>query len=359
MKSLVLDWFRRRFSDPNAITLFLLLVFGFLAIYLLGNVMAPLLVALVLAYLLEWPVQKLANLKMSRTLATVVVMLLFIGLCLMIMVFLLPTLWTQTSNLVKELPNMLDHVRSYVLELPDRYPSLVQPEQVKTLVDESQKTLITWAQTALGFTVGSLGNVVAILIYLILVPLLMFFLLKDKQSLVGGLQRFMPRNRKLAQQVWHEMNVQIVNYIRGKVLEIIVVGVASYITFAIFGLRYSVLLGLAVGLSVLIPYIGAVVVTIPVALVAAVQWGLDSTFIYLMVAYGVIQALDGNVLVPILFSEAVNLHPIFIILAVLFFGGIWGFWGVFFAIPLATLVKAVLNAWPIPEPEESGAGEAA
>ena len=134
----------------------------------------PLLVALVLAYLLEWPVQKLAHLKMSRTLATVLVMLLFIGLCLMIMVFLLPTLWTQTSNLVKELPNMLDHVRSYVLELPDRYPSLVQPEQVKTLVDESQKTLITWAQTALGFTVGSLGNVVAILIYLILVPLLMF-----------------------------------------------------------------------------------------------------------------------------------------------------------------------------------------
>jgi putative permease len=64
-----------------------------------------------------------------------------------------------------------------------------------------------------------------------------------------------------------------------------------------------------------------------------------------MLAYGIIQALDGNVIVPLLFSEAVNLHPVTIIIAVIFFGGLWGFWGVFFAIPLATLVKAVINAW--------------
>ena len=66
----------------------------------------------------------------------------------------------------------------------------------------------------------------------------------------------------------------------------------------------------------------------------------------MLVAYAILQALDGNVLVPILFSEAVNLHPVSIILAVLFFGGLWGFWGVFFAIPLATLIKALVQAWP-------------
>ena len=68
-----------------------------------------------------------------------------------------------------------------------------------------------------------------------------------------------------------------------------------------------------------------------------------------MISYFVIQFLDGNVLVPILFSEAVNLHPIAIIVAILVFGGLWGFWGVFFAIPLATLVKALINVWPIHE----------
>ena len=120
------------------------------------------------------------------------------------------------------------------------------------------------------------------------------------------------------------------------------------VTFAIMDLRYTVLLGVLVGFSVLIPYIGAAFVTIPVAIVALFQWGVSPEFWYLMVAYGIIQALDGNLLVPILFSEAVSLHPLYIIIAVLFFGGIWGFWGVFFAIPLATLVKALANAWSPP-----------
>lgn len=184
------------------------------------------------------------------------------------------------------------------------------------------------------------------MVYLILVPLMVFFMLKDKQVLMGGLRRFLPRNRTLVNRVWVEMNNQIINYIRGKVIEILIVGVATYIPFALMGLRYSALLAVAVGFSVLIPYIGAAVVTVPVAMVALFQWGLTPEFAWLMVAYLVIQALDGNLLVPVLFSEAVNLHPVAIIIAVLVFGGLWGFWGVFFAIPLATLVKAVLNVWP-------------
>jgi len=103
---------------------------------------------------------------------------------------------------------------------------------------------------------------------------------------------------------------------------------------------------LLVGLSVIIPYIGATLVTIPVVAVAFFQWGIGPSFYWVLGAYGVIQLLDGNVLVPLLFSEAVNLHPVAIIIAVLFFGGVWGVWGVFFAIPLATLVSAIVSAWP-------------
>ncbi|WP_134616872.1 AI-2E family transporter, partial [Pseudomonas aeruginosa] len=150
---------------------------------------------------------------------------------------------------------------------------------------------------------------------------------------------------------WAEMNQQIANYIRGKVIEIVITGAVTYIAFAYLGLNYAALLALLVGLSVVVPYIGAVVVSVPVAMIAFFQWGWGDQFIYLMVAHAIIQALDGNVLVPLLFSEAVNLHPVAIICAVLLFGGLWGFWGVFFAIPLATLVKAVLDAWPKDLPE--------
>ncbi|MEC8207788.1 MAG: AI-2E family transporter, partial [Pseudomonadota bacterium] len=137
----------------------------------------------------------------------------------------------------------------------------------------------------------------------------------------------------------------IMNYIRGKVFEILIVGTASFIAFAVLDLRYAALLGVLVGLSVLIPFVGAALVTIPVAAVALFQFGLETQFWTILIIYGVIQALDGNVLVPLLFSEAVDLNPVFIIVAVLFFGGLWGFWGVFFAIPLASLVKALINAW--------------
>ena len=146
--------------------------------------------------------------------------------------------------------------------------------------------------------------------------------------------------------IWNEMDMQFTNYVRGKAIEILIIGLVSYAVFLWLGVNYAALLALLVGLSVLVPYIGATVVTIPVLLVGYMQWGFSNDFFWLFGAYGVIQFLDGTLLVPLLFSEVVNLHPVFIIVSVLLFGGIWGFWGVFFAIPLATLVKAVFNAWP-------------
>ena len=126
----------------------------------------------------------------------------------------------------------------------------------------------------------------------------------------------------------------------------LIIGLSSYFVFALFSLNYAALLGLLVGLSVIVPYIGAALVTLPVVVVAYFQFGVTADFYWVIGAYVVIQVLDGNVLVPLLFSEAVNLHPVAIVIAVLFFGGIWGLWGVFFAIPLATMVNALLSAWP-------------
>ncbi|HDX8425869.1 AI-2E family transporter [Aeromonas veronii] len=348
-------WYQTRFSDPDAVTLFLLLVFCFTIIWLFGDLLAPLLVALVMAYLLEWPVARLQKAGLSRTLATSVILILFIAVAVASLLGLIPTLVSQGINLAKEAPAMLTHAQDYVRTLPDKYPELIDISLVETVIDNIRQRILSGGEHLVSASLSSLVNVVAIMIYLILVPLMVFFMLKDKRVLMGSLRRFLPRNRTLVNRVWVEMNNQIINYIRGKVIEILIVGIATYVPFALMGLRYSVLLAVAVGFSVLIPYIGAAVVTVPVAMVALFQWGLTPEFAWLMVAYLVIQALDGNLLVPVLFSEAVNLHPVAIIIAVLVFGGLWGFWGVFFAIPLATLVKAVINAWPKREEMPSAA----
>ena len=155
------------------------------------------------------------------------------------------------------------------------------------------------------------------------------------------------------------MNAQLGNYVRGKFIEILIVGATTFVCFTFLGLNYAALLGVLVGLSVLIPFVGAAVVTLPVFVVAVIQFGWSWELASVMGAYGIIQFLDGNVLVPLLFSEVVDLHPITIIVAVLAFGGLWGVWGVFFAIPLATLIKAIYKAWPRrPPPSEVQTPEA-
>lgn len=349
MLEMINRWYKRRFSDPHAVSLVAILLFGFITIYFFGNLIAPLLVAIVLAYLLEWPVNQLTRVGLPRTLSVVVVILGFISIMLVAVFGLVPTIWQQVGNLINDIPTMYVGLQKVIAELPKRYPELENFQIVESLVSNTKNQVLGMGESVVKGSLASLVSLATLAVYLVLVPLLVFFLLKDKQEMLEMASGVLPRNRRLANKVWLEMNEQISNYIRGKVMEILIVGGVSYITFAILDLRYAVLLAVSVGLSVLIPYIGAAAVTLPVAMVGLFQWGFTPQFYWLLLAYGIIQALDGNVLVPVLFSEAVNLHPVAIIVAVLVFGGLWGFWGVFFAIPLATLVKAVWRALPSSE----------
>jgi putative permease len=345
MVSLFTDWYKRNFSDPSAVTLLVILLSTFLFIYFFSSLLMPVFVAVAIAFLLDLPVNRFRHLGVSRTMAVVIVVSAFVAMALFAILGLMPVIWQQGSNLLQEVPHMASEGQSYLLTLPDKYPEIITVEQIDTLIKMVNEKLIEWGQVILKASLNSLSDLVALIIYFILVPLMVFFFLKDKKDLLASFSGFMPRDRRMASQVGNEMNQQIMNYIRGKVIEILIIGTVSTITFIFLDLQYAVLLGVLVGLSVLVPYVGATIVTLPVMLVALFQWGVSAEFGYVMIAYGIIQALDGNLLVPLLFSEAVNLHPVTIIIAVILFGGLWGFWGVFFAIPLATLVKAVLNAW--------------
>ena len=350
MLKLFSDWYTRKFSDPHAVTLVVLLICIALFIALFSNLLMPVFVAIALAFLLDLPVNKLMHSSMSRSSATIVVVTTFLGFSLLAVLGLMPLIWKQSSNLLQEVPYMITQGQGYLLTLPEKYPDFVHVSQIESFLVMVNDNLLEWGQVALKASLNSISDIVALMVYLILVPLMVFFFLKDKTELMSSIAHFLPKERRMAIKVSQEMNQQILNYIRGKVIEILIVGTSTTIAFMFLDLQYALLLGVLVGLSVLVPYVGATVVTFPVMLVALFQFGLSSEFGYVMLAYGIIQGLDGNVIVPLLFSEAVNLHPVVIIIAVIFFGGLWGFWGVFFAIPLATLVKAVVNAWPsVPE----------
>lgn len=352
------SWVERYFSDEEAILLFAVLAVALAIVLFFGGMLAPVFGGIILAFLLQGLVAKLKSFGLGHVWSVTTVFILFVTLFMVILFLVVPETWRQLTNLFNELPLILARGQDLLMLLPEKYPEVVSEEQVNSVIEQIATEIGQLGQLVLSFSLSSITTLIQLLIYIVLVPILVFFFMKDGEGFIRWWSSLLPEKRSMMNKVAHEMEGQIANYVRGKVVEILVVGVVTYITFAALGLRYSAILALMVGLSVVIPYIGAALVTIPVALIAFFQWGVSSEFMYLMVAYFVIQALDGNVLVPLLFSEAVNLHPVAIIVAVLVFGGLWGFWGVFFAIPLATLVKAVLSAWPTHEKVLSAENEA-
>ena len=362
MKKLVNDFLDRYFHDEESIILMLLLTIGLGVLLLFGGVLAPLITAIIIAYLMQGLVEILLRRGLSSRIAFILVYTVFIGVFLSMLLFLLPSAWNQLRRLMNELPSLISQWQASLLLLPENYPNLVSEQQIREFINGVQGELGGYGQSVLEYSLASIPSIISWVVFIVLVPILVYFVMKDKSDLINWAGNFLPRNRPLMNRIWLEMDQQISNYIRGKVLEIFIVGSVSYLMFVILGINYALLLSVLVGLSVIVPYIGATVVTIPVAAVAYVQWGIGSEFYTVLVAYGVLQLVDGNVLVPVIFSEAVNLHPVAIIAAVLVFGGIWGLAGVFFAIPLATLVKAIINAWPNkiqpsagPDEQEGGA----
>ena len=345
----VRNWFDRHFSNPQVVILALVLSFGLLFVIFASRLLAPLIASIIIAYLLEGGIRALERYKLPRSVAVIFVFSCFLSLFVAMILLLLPLLAGQLSQFARELPAIVTKTQAVLLQLPELYPQIFSEHQINELLNSVRLNLTNLGQQLLLFSLSSAMQLMTVLVYLVLVPLLVFFMLWDKNQIVDWLLLFLPRERSLVNRVWEDVNAGIGNYVRGKFIEILIVWAVSFVVFAFLGLPYAMLLSLATGLSVIVPYVGAAVVTVPVAAVAYFSFGFTAQFGYIILAYSIIQFIDGNLLAPLLFSEVVNLHPVAVISAILFFGGIWGLWGVFFAIPLATLIAAVLKAWPVIE----------
>jgi len=351
MLEVLKQWFTRYFSDPEAVLLAILLLAGFTILMTMSNMLAPVLASIVIAYLLDGLIKNLQKWHLPHWLAAFWVYSTFIALLLFTLIVLLPLLSNQLTQLIQELPKMVERGHQLLLQLPQRYPDFISVRQVESWINSIYSTVRSIGPNVIFYSVASIPAIVTLSVYLILVPLLVFFFLKDKEKILDWFVKLLPEEHSVAKEVWKKMDEQLGNYIRGKVYEVFLVGTFTYFPFAYFDLNYASLLAVLVGLSVIVPYVGTVAATVPIVIVAYFQWGFGSETFWVVFFYFLIQALDGNILIPLLFSEAVNLHPVAIITAVLVFGGIWGFWGIFFAIPLATLIKVLLAAWPRKEIE--------
>ena len=336
----------RLFSNEESV-IFSLLIFGFLLIlYLFGSLLTPFIVSLIFSYLLIGLTKNIVKYGLSELAALIISYVAFILLGLGFLIWLIPLIFQQTQAFFLEVPIWLNNFRFYVENLVQSNQDLISSDQISSFFTELVTRLSSLSQGVLDASISGIQDTVVFSIYLIMVPVLVFFFLFDKERIIKGFLTLLPKKREMLSDVWIEMDQQLSNYVWGKGVEILIVGFSAAIIFGIMGLNYTALLSIIVGLSVLIPYVGAFLATIPVIVVSLLQFGIGFDFYMIVGLYLILQALDGNLLVPILFSDAVKLHPVAIMLAVFIFGGIFGFWGAFFSIPLATFIKAVWNSWP-------------
>jgi putative permease len=343
MKKVLRRWLNQYFSDPQFMILVFVLIGCFLLIYLFGRMLMPVFLSILIALLLDSFVAWLRRFNVRRKSGVYLIFLLFLVLFFDMLIILLPLISHQIGQLVQDLPSIVSRVKADLLLLPQKFPGVISEERINQFIAMIASEFNALGKNIIQISVYSVRGMIGAIIYLILVPFLVFFFLKDKELLLDWIQRHLPEERGLAIKVWDEVYDQFFNYLRGKILEILFVWGINYTAFALIGLKYPVILSLFVGLAVLIPYIGAAFMFIPTAMIGFFQWGLGVNMVYLIAAYLFLHALDGYIIAPLLLSKVVKIHPVAIIISILVFGGLWGFWGLVFAIPLATLIHAVLK----------------
>ena len=338
--------FKRIFSNEETIIFSLIILTTLIIFSFFIEVLTPFIISIIVAYLLVGLQKKIESYNISESLANVLAFSIFIVVGAAMFTWLIPLLYVQLQLFVMDIPRLFNDFMNFISTMPATFPDLVNSDQISVFFQAVSSELTSITQNLVKSSISGIQSTITVLLYIILFPILVYFFMFDRKNIIEGCLKIIPGNRVMLSQVWSEMDVQLSNYVRGKVLEIFIVGVAAAILFASFGLNYGALLAVLVGLSVLIPFVGAFSVTIPIVIIGLLQFGLGTQFYLLVGLYLLLQFIDGNLLVPIIFSEAVKLHPIIIILAVFIFGSMFGFWGVFFSIPLATFIKAVWNAWP-------------
>ena len=275
------------------------LILFFLTIFVIikSSFFLPIIISIIITYFLYNIQTLLTKIKISNYIAFIVTYSLFLTFFILILTIILPIIFKQLANLFDDLPIILQKIKI----LTYKYPSIFSIEQTNILFSNITTYVQSIGKTLISASLISIAIIIKWTISIFIIPILVLFLLKDHKRILEWFDKIMPEKMRFWKNIWIEINKQIENYIRGKIIEIIIITIANYILFKIYKISYADLLSLMVGLSVIIPYIGAIMISIPVILIAAVQLGVSQEFLYLTLIYTLIQLLDGNILVPLLF----------------------------------------------------------
>ncbi len=316
-------------------------------LYLLGPILAPFVAAAILAYICNPLVGRLCGWKVPRTLAVVLVMSGLLLLCVALLLIMLPLLEKELALLVARVPEWLDAARGRLL------PQLQQWLGTSFEWNSSalKEALLSRWQSAGGMAAKLLpwlgaggGALIAQLVNLLLIPVVMFYLLRDWDGLLVRVNGLIPRQwHGKAMEIASEVDRVLAEFLRGQVAVMLLMSVFYVLSLWLVGLEFSLPIGIIAGMLVFVPYLGMLLGLLLASLAAAMQFTSFGDVVLVWVVFGAGQLLEGMVVTPWLVGKRIGLHPLAVIFALLAFGQLFGFFGVLLALPLAAVLLVVLR----------------
>jgi len=325
-----------------------------------GGLLAPFILALVLAYILDPAVDVLERRRIPRTLAVVLLALPVVAGLALAVIFGVPALGQQVDSLIEQAPALVERVVRWGETMRERLSRVDIPglreevvlEQFRAfdadrLVATLQERQAEIARRAWAAVLGvgrGLGAVLTVIGYVILTPVLAFYLLKDYDRIVARLEPLVPESRRREWLAFlSEYNLLLSRYLRGQVLAAAIVGVLTWLGLLLLGFPYAGLVGAVAGVFNLVPYLGLVVSVVPAVIIALLTGNVLVSLLKVALVFAIVQIIDSTVTGPRIVGGSVGLHPVWVMLAIAVGGFFFGFVGLLIAVPAALLIKLLLR----------------
>ncbi|MCH7992378.1 MAG: AI-2E family transporter [Gemmatimonadetes bacterium] len=324
-----------------------------------GTLLAPFVLALVLAYMLDPLVDWLAARGISRSLAVLVLMVPAVGLLAGVFLILVPAAFKQMGELLPDTALLFERLALWIELGQERLIAVDVPlidgaeivAQLRAVDSAAVVEFLQERQAALtayvwGGVLGlgrGIGSVFTILGYVVLTPVLTFYLLRDWDEITARIVKLVPeRRRDPFVSFFGECDDLVSSYLRGQVMVAISIGLITGIGLGLARFPYAAFLGLMVGFFSLIPYLGLVISLVPAILIALVNGSVGVSLLKVVVVYGLAQVLDGTVITPRIVGGSVGIHPVWIVLALSLGGFFFGFVGLLVGVPAAAVTKLLI-----------------
>lgn len=323
------------------------LLFAAAVLHWLGGVLTPFLIGVILAYLGTPVVNRCSRIGIPRTLGTLLAVALMLSLVLALVLVIFPLVQAEIGLLLSRLPALADFYAAHMAPWIERNLGQTIALDVSTLrdlvSDNTQQASEVGLRVLSGIKTGGL-LLIGILVNAALIPVVMFYLLRDGRGIVARVDQLVPRRwEPLVRGMWHEIDHVLAEFLHGQMLVMISLATFYAVMLSLVGLQFALPIGIITGLLVFIPYVGFGLGLLLGTLAALLQWTGWSGFLLVMGVYLVGQLLENYVLLPRLIGHRIGLHPLMVIFALLSFGQLFGFAGVLLALPASAVLLVALR----------------